>query len=181
LFNVLLSLIFLRSGAMKRKVFFVFVLAALLCSSLTAGIVQYDCSIDSGFAIVSGGFGGDPFIEMVPIVGSFSLVHDTATNDMVFVNIDIPPFPFYTAVDWDGLEGTFDAPDISLVGAVPGFPDNMLVGFLTGNNVFLVGILSDGHYDGYQYECTIEATVVPEPATLSLFALGGMCLRRRRK
>jgi len=175
---------FLRSVAMKRNVFFVFVLTSLFCGSLSAGMLEYECVIDSGSAVVSGGFAGDPFIEIVPIAGSFSLVHDTATNGMNFVNTGIPPFFGYTSVDWDGLAGTFVAPNISLIGEVSGFGDNTLAGSLAGTNVSLYGILGDGIHDGYQYECTIEATVVnvtPEPATLSLLAIGGIYLARRRK
>lgn len=161
-----------------------FILIALQTRS-DGSIVSYTLDITSGLAHTSGGFNGEGIGDLL-FDGSFNLIIDSAAGYADLEDIDItlngPYVPLgYKGFDWSLLEGTYNLGNLSLSSDNLLFPDNNLSGTFDGETAFLQGIVYQDYYDGFIFDCTINAVVIPEPATLLLLGLGGLALRSRRK
>jgi hypothetical protein len=176
----------------KRTFCLSLVFVVLLAAKSNAGEVSYLLEISSGWATTSGGFVGGGMGDLnggemgdLTIQGTFKLNIDSANNYAKLENIDIllvgTPSPDQpVGFDWSSLEGTINGNVISL--SSPSSIHvrvNQLDGTFDGSSASLTGTVYEGSIDGYIYYSTINAT--PEPATLSLLALGGLALLKKRK
>jgi len=169
---------------MNTKVLLALLGVACWSTVSNAQTTTYRLAIDSGLAHTSGGIGGGGIGDLT-IQGTFRLHIDPATNDAAMEDIDIrfvghPTLP--RTFDWSSLNGTINGANISLSSSSPGFGVNLLTGTFDGSSAVLAGTVRDACPDCYQYSANISASVVPEPASLSLAAIGVVvgCRRRRR-
>jgi hypothetical protein len=165
----------------KISIWFLVLIIGALQTCSEGSIVSYTLDITSGGADTSGGYTGQG-MGHISFSGMFNLTINTATGHADFGDISTSPhFSYPGAFDWDSLEGTYNLGNIYLSSpSLPGVPDNYLSGTFNGSAVVLQGIVRDTAYDGYQFDCTINAMVVPEPATLLLLGLGAVMLRIKR-
>lgn len=173
----------------KVALFWFLVLIVVVLQARSEGnVVSYTLDITSGYADTSGGFDGMG-LGFLRIDGSFNLTIDYDTGYAELEDIDIsfrdffdplgePIYPF--GFDWSSLAGTYNLGTLSL--SSPSFPGlyNSLLGNFDGDTASLQGTVYDSGYDGYQYDCTINAVVTPEPVTIVLLGLGGLVLRRKK-
>lgn len=171
----------------KRGLFWFLTLAAtIIPAQSNADIMWAPMIIKSGEASTSGGFDGNGVGPLI-IEGSFNLLINYDTGTVDFENFGITfvhPLthqPHFSTFDWNSLEGTFNLGNLSL--SSPAFLGltNELSGTFNGQTALLQGIVFDGAWDGYSYDCVIEAVIFPEPTTLSLLALGAMAAVRRKE
>ena len=160
--------------------------------SSEAELISYTLNISSGIAHTSGGFSGNGFGD-IPIEGSFKLIVDDGGDYAALEDIDISLEPL--DFDWNSLVGTLSGVDLYLVAPNPLAPplDYVLHGTFDGSSASLTGVVYDSVYDGYQYNCSLEASVavipenvpIPEPSTFTILGIGiivflASAWRRRR-
>ena len=167
----------------KTTFWLVFMVLVLPGARSNAETITYLLDISSGIAHYSGGFTGKTEGDAV-IAGSFKLHLDFGINYAAFENIDIT-FDGYSGIllgfDWRSLTGSISGTSIFLSSPNPLGGVDQLAGTFDGTTAELAGTLSDGAYDGFQYDCTISADVIPEPGTLSLLVIGGLAILRRKE
>ena len=81
---------------------------------------------------------------------------------------------------------TFTAPDLTFFGADLNDDGPVQFGFAISTFVFDVRDNDTDPYDGDQFSVNVDnfavtVTAVPEPASLAIFAIGGLCFTRRRR
>lgn len=170
---------------MKQETYYSLLCACVFFLSLrtNADIISYVVNIDSGFADTSGGITGRG-MGIVPISGSFKLNIDYDSNHAALENIDISLTPLN--FDWNRFTGIINGSSISLVAPTtrPAFPfDDTLQGTFNGSSGSLSGTIYERVYDGYQYDCHMTISQIPEPSTVALLGGGGMvifCVVTRR-
>ena len=152
-----------------------FLLPAAISS---AAVTSYLLEITSGLAHTSGGLHGQGKGDVI-LEGQFRLNIDPAINYVALEDVSLTPI---VGFDWSSLVGTINGIDIDVSSPNPLHSiDNYLAGTFDGSSAHLEGLVADPFFDGYSYDCIIEAQVVPEPATLSLLAVGGVAMLRRRR
>ncbi len=149
---------------MKTILSLSFVLAASLTAKSNAEMVPYLLEITSGVAHTSGGIHGGGVGDL-SIQGRFKLNVDSAIGyaGLENVNITFVETPYLPLFDWSSLVGTISGTDVSLSALnVLGFYSR-LRGTFDGASAYLAGTVYDPVSDGYQYDCTISAAVIPGP------------------
>jgi hypothetical protein len=171
---------FLGGEEMKKITLFWFLVLILIVlqTRLEGSVVSYTLDITSAGADTSGGYSGQG-MGYVPFDGMFNLTINYATGyaDLEDIDISLHPWGF----DWSSLNGTYNLGTLYLSSPTTIGPVNYLSGNFNGDTAFLQGTIYDDYYDGYQYDCTINAVVIPEPATLLLLGLGGLALLRKHR
>jgi hypothetical protein len=168
---------------MKKISFWFLVLTLIVLQTRSDGsIVSYTLDISSGGADTSGGFDGQGVGYMV-FDGTFNLIinYDTGYADLEDIDISLSNSYHTCAFDWSSLNGTYNLGTLYLSSPTTIGPVNYLSGNFDGDAAFLQGTVYQDFYDGYVYDCTINAEVIPEPATLLLLGLGGLTVLRSRK
>ncbi len=145
----------------------------------SAEVTSYLLEITSGLAHTSGGIAGQGMGD-VSIEGQFRLNIDPAINYAALEDVSLPPID--RNFDWSSLVGTINGIDIYVSSPDPiRLSDNYLAGTFDGSSAHLEGWVTQHAFDGISYNYIIDAEVIPEPAAMSLLAVGGLALIRRRK
>ncbi len=182
-------------AARKATIVAVAILTGLVGSAPATAVTNtYQFLPDQSSVLQSGGFAG--ISESYSIQGSFQMTVDyealTASFDQV--NASLSPGSVYLS-EYD-LGTLFYMTE--LVGSVPvdflpgppliwfwgqtheiGGTDYIYCLIAIDGSLQLTGRFWDGYVDGFQYD--LNAVAIPEPATLSLLAVGGLALIRRRR
>ena len=170
---------------MKKIAFFgcLAIIVIIVQASAEGVVSSYTLDITSGGASTSGGISGKG-LGYLSLDGTFKLIIDSDSGQADLENIDISFSNPYCprAFDWSSLEGTFNLGALFLSSPCSIHPniDNSLSGTFNGDTAFMQGTIYDNMYDGYQYDCTVNAVVIPEPCTLLLLGLGAAIGVKRR-
>ena len=184
-------------GAGKAAIVAVAILTGLLGTAPATAVTNtYQFLPGESSVHLSGGFGG--WNETHSIEGYFQMTVDyealTASFDQV--NASLSPGGEYLG-EYD-LGTLFYMTELVGSVAIPFAPYPELINFqgrshdlgiiltdyidcliATDGSLQLTGRFWDGYIDGFQYD--LNAVAIPEPATLSLLAIGGFAMLRRRR
>ncbi len=183
-------------AAGKAAIVAVAILTGLVGSAPATAVTNtYQFSPDQSSVHLSGGFGG--WNETHSIEGYFQMTVDyealTASFDQVNASLS-PGGEYLSEYDLGTLFYMTELVGTVAIDFLPGPPLIVFQGKTHENNggtdyidcliaidgsLQLTGRFWDGFPDGFQYD--LNAVAMPEPATLSLLAMGGLALLRRRR